>query len=232
MRSGLIVIAVLAIFIVPSICAATPPRPGPYVSIFAGVSVPNNTNATTFDSNVNATFNENAAFDTGVYAGGTAGFDFGFVRLEGEVSYRFSDIKSVTDNPSGFQFTDINGGLGALAVMVNSFVDLHNQSPITPYLGGGIGFAVLHMDSITGFDSRTTATQGPGRVDLYPDANDTVFAWQLGAGLELALTPFMSLDLGYRFFETNNATFNSGFLNTSNVKLKSHNGTVGLRVKF
>ncbi|HET6420648.1 MAG TPA: outer membrane beta-barrel protein [Geobacteraceae bacterium] len=228
MKSSLIVITVLAIFMVPSICAATPPRPGPYVSLFAGASIPNNTNATTFDSNVNRTFYENVEFDTGVYAGGTAGFDFGFVRLEGEVSYRFSDIKNVTDNPSGFQFTDINGGLGALAVMVNGFVDLHNQSPITPYLGGGIGFAVLHMDNVTGFDSRPPA----GRVNLYPDADDTVFAWQLGAGLEFALTPFMSVDVGYRYFETDNATFNSGFLNTSNVKLKSHNGVVGLRLKF
>ncbi len=228
MKSSLIVIAVLVTFIVPSICAATPPRPGPYMSIFAGVSSPNDTDATTFDSNKQRTFDENVEFDTGVYAGGTAGFEFGYLRVEGEISYRFSDIKNVTDKQDGFQFTDIDGGLGALAVMANAFFDLHNLSPITPYLGGGIGFAVLHMDNVTAFDSRPP----PGRVDLYPDADDTVFAWQLGAGLEFALTPFMSVDVGYRYFETDKATFNSGFLNTSNVKLKSHNGMVGLRVKF
>ncbi len=226
MKKSVIAIAAFVIFLVPAICSATPPRPGPYVSVFAGVSIPSDADPTTMVSGDNEPINERVEFDTGVYAGGTAGFDFGFLRMEGEVSYRFSDIKSVTDKKDGFQWQDVDGSLGALAVMVNAFVDLHNTSPITPYVGGGIGFAVLSLD-----DTMGTNINGE-RVQLYPNEDDTVFAWQIGAGFEVALNPMMSLDLGYRYFETENANFHNGFLNTSNVKLKSHNAMVGVRVKF
>lgn len=229
MKRSLIVIAALVTLVAPTICPAAPPRPGPYVSGFAGVSVPRDTDATTTDSVLNHTFNERVEFDPGVYVGGTAGFDFGFLRLEGELSYRNSDIKNVTDKADGFQFRDPDGSLGALAVMVNAFIDLRNPSPITPYIGGGVGFAVLHMDDVTGTDTRGTT---PEQVLLYPRDDDTIFAYQVGAGLELALNPMVSLDLGYRYFETANARFNSGFLNTSNVKLRTHNAIVGVRVKF
>jgi opacity protein-like surface antigen len=225
MKRSLIVFAALVILIVPTICPATPPRPGPYVSGFAGVSVPRDTDATTNDLFSNETFNERVEFDPGVYAGGTAGFDLGFLRLEGELSYRYSEIKAVTDNFSGFQFGNVDGNIGALAVMANAFIDLHNASPITPYFGGGVGFAVLHLDDTFGINSMGETEH------LYPKDDRTVFAYQAGAGLEIALNPMLSLDVGYRYFGTDRARFESGDLKTS-LKFESHNAVVGVRVKF
>jgi opacity protein-like surface antigen len=229
MKKNIIFVAAIAALMVPSLCSATPPRPGPYVSGFAGISVPRDAEADTTDFDTGSTFHDSVEFDPGAYAGGTAGFDFGFLRLEGELSYRYSEIKSVTDRDANYSFHDVDGNLGALSMMANAFFDLHNPSPITPYVGGGIGFAVLHMGDTTGVDTRGSS---PERVLLYPEDDNTVFAYQVGAGMEIALNPRISLDVGYRYFGTDNARFESGYLSTSNVKLESHNAMVGVRVKF
>ncbi len=224
MKRNIIFIAALATLMIPAICSAIPLVPSPYVSVFAGVSIPENTNVTTNDFNNNTTFNDRVAFDTGVYAGGTAGFDFGLLRLEGELSYRHSNIKSITDQSDGFQFQNVDGNLGALTFMANAFVDLHNPSPITPYFGGGAGFAVLNLSD--------TFAGAPTQGLLYPGGSQTVFAYQVGAGLEMALNRFFSLDIGYRYFGTDNAKFESNSISTTDLKLKSHNAMVGLRMKF
>jgi opacity protein-like surface antigen len=221
MKKSLFAIAALVALVMPAICNATPPRPGPYMSVFAGVSVPQDADVTTTDFFNDVTINDKVEFDTGVYAGGTAGFDFGFLRLEGEASYRYSDINTVNDQTNAIQFSNVDGNLGAFAMMANAFVDLHNASPITPYVGGGIGFAVLNLSD----------TFGDG-VPLYLNGDETVFAYQVGAGLEIELNPMVSLDLGYRYFGTDKASFSSDFLSTTDLKLESHNAMVGVRVKF
>lgn len=225
MRKSILAIAAVAALMIPAICSATPPVPGPYVSVFAGVSVPEDAKATTYDYFLNEGFNDRVEFDTGVYAGGTAGFDFGFVRLEGELAYRYSDIKSVTDQFSGIKFQNIDGNLGAFSFMANAFVDLHNSTPITPYFGGGAGFAVLDLSD--------TFAGTPAPVLLYPSGNQAVFAYQVGAGLEIALNRMFSLDVGYRYFGTDDADIESdNYLSTTKMKLESHNAMVGLRMKF
>ncbi len=224
MKTILIIIAALAALMIPAICSAVPLVPSPYVSVFAGASVPESTSVTTNDFSQNATFNDRVEFDTGVYAGGTAGLDFGLLRLEGELSYRYSDIKSITDQSSGIQFQDVNGNLGALAVMANAFIDLPNITPVTPYFGGGAGFAVLDLSD--------TFAGSPGQGLLYPGGTQTVFAYQVGAGLEIALNRFFSMDIGYRYFGTDKAKFESNSISTTDLKLQSHNAVVGLRMKF
>ena len=218
MKKRLLVIAALVTLIIPAICSATPPRPGAYVSGFAGISIPSDSDVTT--SIFPETFNERIEFDTGVYAGGTGGFDFGFFRLEGELSYRYSEINAITAQ-SGAPFPNVDGNLGVFAMMANAYIDLHNASPITPYVGGGIGFAVLNLSD----------TFVAGEL-LYAENDDTVFAYQVGAGLEIALNPMISLDVGYRYFGTDTARFESGFTGTTELKFESHNALVGVRVKF
>jgi opacity protein-like surface antigen len=224
MKKNLLIIAALITLIMPAICSATPPRPGPYVSGFAGISVPRDTNVTT--SSFPDTFNDRVEFDPGAYVGGTGGFDFGYLRLEGELSYRYSEIEAITDKNAGFQFRNVDGNLGAFAMMANAYFDLHNASPVTPYLGGGIGMAILHLSDTFGVDP-----QGGGDF-LYAEEDDAVFAYQVGAGLEIALNPILSLDVGYRYFGTSEARFESGFTGTTDLKFESHNAMVGVRVKF
>ena len=233
MKRSLFAVAVLAILAVPVICSAAPPRPGPYVSGFIGVSVPQDTDVT-FTEFGGDIFNDRVEFDPSIYMGGTGGFDFGYVRLEGELSYKQAEMSTITSTnlTSGgtTQFVNVDGRIGALAMMFNCFFDLHNNSPVTPYIGGGIGFAALYLDNTFG-----TIVTGPNAgfgTTLYWEDDDAVFAYQAGAGLEIALNRQLSLDVGYRYFGTDEADFTSQPFGQASLKLQSHNAAVGVRVKF
>ena len=224
MNRNLLIFTLLVTLAIPASCLAGPPRQGGYVSAFIGVSAPRDSNVTGSDftgpAGSNPSFSDNVEFDTGINVGGTAGYDFGMIRLEGELSYKQSDISAITDK-NGFQFGNPDGDLSAFAMMANVFLDLHNASPVTPYLGAGIGFATLYL-------SDTFVSSGL----LYPSDTDTVFAWQAGGGVEIALNRQLSLDLGYRYFATDEGRFNSDPNISANLKMESHTGAVGLRVKF
>ncbi len=229
MKSRLIVAILFMFIVIPVAVSAAPARPGAYFTGFIGASIPQNTGVSTFDFDLNRTFDEQISFDPGIFIGGTGGYDFGMVRLEGEVSYKQAEIKKVTDQSDGFQYRNPDGRLGAFAMMFNAFLDLHNDTPVTPYLGGGIGFASLYLSNTFGTDTRGgTAT----RVLLYPEDYDTVFAYQLGAGLDIAINRRFSLDLGYRYFNTDRATFSNDFLTSSGIRYESHNVAIGFKVKF
>lgn len=227
MKRTLTTLALIIAVAIPAVSQAAPMRPGPYVSGFLGLSVAKDTNITTIgtDQNGRSPILDQVEFDPGINVGGTGGFDFGFVRLEGELSYKHAEINKISDAYTGQQYSNSNGSLGALAFLGNAFVDLHNQTPVTPYLGGGIGFAVLHI-------SDTYATIGNTRQQFYSDDDDTVFAYQVGGGVDVALNRRFSLDIGYRYFATDKAHFSRGISDSSGVKFESHNAAVGFRMKF
>jgi len=228
MKRILVAIAVLTTLAVPDICPAAPAYPGAYVSGFLGINANRDTNAEGTDFFFSENFNDRVEFDPGISIGGTAGYDFGIVRLEGELSYKHAEIKSITDQ-NGFQFRNVDGSIGAQAMMFNGFFDLHNNSRITPYLGGGIGFAGLYLSDTTGVDTSGGTSQ---RIFLYGDSDDAVFAYQVGAGVEIDLNRLLSLDIGYRYFATDTGTFDSDLDITTSMKFESHNANVGFRFKF
>lgn len=221
----LTIISAALLLALPSIGAAAEPHSGAYVSGFIGVSVPTDSSVTT-DIDNTGTYHDRVEFDPGIYIGGTGGYDFGYLRLEGEISHRNSEIDSITDKDDGFRYRRPDGNLGVTAFMANGFFDLHNDSRVTPYLGGGIGFAVLNLSDASGTD------RNYNYWDLYNEDDDTVFAYQVGAGVEIALNPRYSLDLGYRYFGTDTANFNDDIFQTSKMKFESHNVTIGFRATF
>jgi opacity protein-like surface antigen len=225
MKRNFVVVAVFAAILIPAVCLAAPARPGAYVSGFLGTTFPQDTDVTT-DDFISTPVEDRVEFDPGIYLGGTGGYDFGMIRVEGELSYKHSEIKRINQvAPVRDTFRNIDGNIGVLAMMFNAFFDLHNQSPVTPYWGGGVGFATILL-------SDTSGTGSGGRQPLYFEDDDTVFAYQAGLGLEIALNPRLSLDLGYRYFGTSKALFDNDPFQTTSLKLESHNGLVGVRVKF
>jgi opacity protein-like surface antigen len=111
--------------------------------------------------------------------------------------------------------------------MFNVFFDMRNPSRVTPYLGGGIGFAALHLSDTNGF----SPLQGKN-VALYNKSDDTVAAFQVGAGMDIAINSHSSLDIGYRYFITEKARFDSDFATTSELRFESHNMMIGYKFKF
>lgn len=224
MKKYLIATAALVLFSIPSLGAAAPDRPGPYFTGFLGANFATDTTVTFIDNT--AASDDDVTFDPGVYVGGTGGYDFGFVRLEGELSYRHADLDTVTF-ADGRRFRNVDGDLGAFTGMFNAFFDLHNPSRVTPYVGGGIGFASLFLSDTDGRD--TSGINEP----LYSESDDTVFAYQIGAGMDIAINNRYSLDIGYRYLKTDKAELESDFNFTTNeLRYESHSAMVGFKFKF
>lgn len=229
MKRILAIITVLVTFAVPTACMAAPPGMGAYVSGFIGINIPTDTDvrSTDLSSAPSSSFTDRVKFNPSINIGGTGGYDFGYIRLEGELSYKHADISAISEkSPNALPFSNVDGSVGALAMMFNTFVDLHNSTPVTPYFGGGIGLAALHL-----YDTFGTNPVTGVRSKLYTKDDDTVFAYQVGAGVEIALNRRLSLDVGYRYFGTDTANFDRELIAT-NLKMESHTVAVGVRVKF
>ena len=213
---------------IPAVSFALPAQPGSYLSVFLGASALQDTSVTISEFNPVTTKDAQVQFDPGINIGGSAGYDFGFLRLEGEMSYKNGQMTSVTEQSFGVRYVNVDGQLGAFTMMMNGFFDLHNESPVTPYIGGGMGFATLNLSTTRGVDANLGALNN----HIFGSDQDTVFAYQAGAGLEIALNRRLSLDLGYRYFGTGQASFRKDWPNSTDLRLQSNNAQVGLRVKF
>lgn len=140
-------------------------------------------------------------YNTGWALGGAfgAGFDSG-LRLENELIYRQASPRAP------------GGDLWALAWMVNIWWDARNNSPFTPYFGGGFGFGHSHVAS-------------PGPVDN----SGSGVAYQAGAGLDYKIDRLLSLDIGYRYFGISDISSDGG---VGSVDLVGSSVLAGLRWRF
>ena len=130
-------------------------------------------------------------------------------RVEGEIGYHLNAADR-TSNGQDFTFS-------VLSFMGNAYFDIPTQSPLTPYLGVGLGFGIAggSEDSFGSSDS------------------DLVGAVQLMAGLGYDISPKATLTFGYRYFTTTDPGFAlatpGGFFET---EYSSHEFLFGARFKF
>lgn len=142
-------------------------------------------------------------------------------RLEAEIYYRRT--------PAG-EFTlggeDVGGSfdVDSLAVMANGFFDLRNRTKWTPYVGAGVGWALVKND----IDAFGCCFSDPPFVD---DENG-VFAYQLMVGITYQVTDSISIGIGYRFFGTLDPTFTDITGRRFESTYRTHNAEVGLRFRF
>lgn len=119
----------------------------------------------------------------------------------------------VNDSAVGFDDVFLSS-TSSWAMMVNAWVDMPTSvlarplawtfqtrrsamrrilDPISWYAGVGVGTAQVHLAAVA-----TTAEEA--------NSDDFKFAWQVGTGFGYKLTPFVTVDLGYRFFKTRELT--------------------------
>jgi len=109
-----------------------------------------------------------------------------------------------------------SGSLEVQSLMFNSFVVFPTRTRFSPYVGLGIGGAIINVDNLV--------------VAGFPMVNDDnfSFAWQVGGGMEFTLTQSLRMDLGYRFFSTNHTDFVQVDGSKIEIEGHSHNGMLGL----
>jgi len=190
---------------------------GPYVGAFIGGNAL--MTAKSYDNQGSFSLK----FDPALLGSGVVGWDFsprnpvGEGRIEVEYTRRSNPLNQVN-----FAEGNIKGDGKVISdsLLVNFFAVLRNKSPWSPY--GGAGFGAARMEA----SDLKVAGQPFG------SGSSTVFAYQLGAGIDLSLNSYMSLDLGYRFFNCLQPTFTEANGQKFKMDYFSHNAVFGLRVGF
>jgi outer membrane protein OmpA-like peptidoglycan-associated protein/outer membrane protein W len=104
-------------------------------------------------------------------------------RTEGELSHRYNDFGEDGTPPLA------DGNVHAWAAMLNGYYDFNRGGNIQPYIGLGVGAARLNLSA------------AGGAVGAVND-EDTVLAYQGMVGIAFDLTQQLTLDVGYRYFAT------------------------------
>lgn len=156
---------------------------------------------------------------------GVVGWDFrpgnplgGEGRIELEYTRRSNQLDKVTFAEGSFK----GGGDVSVDSLLLNFYGAYrsNQSPWAPYAGLGVGAARMKASGLT------VAGNPLG------SGTSTVFAYQVGTGVELVVTDHISLDLGYRFFSSIRPSFTEVSGRTFKMDYFSHNAVFGVRYGF
>jgi opacity protein-like surface antigen len=146
-------------------------------------------------------------------------------RLELEAIKRDSYEYNSTDRSVGVNI-GIKGDIDSTSLFINGLYDFQpfslGNTPITPYLGGGIGVSRNKMGSQT--DNTLPAT-----IYTFDGKTITEFAYKLSAGTLFSLTENISLDVNYQYvnlgaFKGSTAIYRNGVRRADIDLVKALNG--------
>lgn len=174
---------------------------GPYIGAAGGVSIMH-------DSDVSAPgFDGTVLYDTGYGFNVSAGYDLEPVRVEFEFGYKNADIDTVRVDGQGVSVSDSD--ISVMSYMANAYFDIKTQSAFTPYIGAGLGVV-------------------NGEIDIEGDKDDdTVFGYQVIAGVAYNMNKNMAIELSYRFQSSSDLS-----IDDADVSYMSSNIMAGLRYNF
>jgi opacity protein-like surface antigen len=158
--------------------------------------------------------------NTGFNGGGAIGMRFRDFRLEGEVSYRDSDIDRIHRNNGTVIDDPVAGSSSALSFLGGLYYDIPYSALVRPYVGGALGVARVSLE-----------------MRDYPlaagiDDSAWEFAYKIGGGIAYTVTPRVEVVLDYHYF----ATLDPNYTNFDNLNVesefKTHNINLGFRYNF
>lgn len=206
-------VAAIALMAPMAAHADNPLRAGWYVD--GGVMATMQTDA---DSTVNDPITDNIEYDAGWGLTGGGGYAWGNgIRTEVEIAYRRSGVDKVTGTGSG---PANDGSIHNTSFMGNVLYDFATGTQFTPYIGAGIGAAVVNADNIKTVYFRTL------------DSDRVQFAYQAIAGVAAALDSNWSVTADYRYFGTTDPQFKTSAGDRATTENASHNIVLGLRYAF
>ena len=85
--------------------------------------------------------------------------------------------------------------------LVNGYVDVGTWYGVTPFVGAGVGVANVAVKNLTdiSYGSGAAGGAGNGGGGFAANHDQTNFAFALMAGLDFAVTPNVTLELGYKY---------------------------------
>lgn len=182
-------------------------------------------------------------FGTGYFAGAAIGRTLGdHWRLETEFMYHENDLDNIKVRADGGLGAALGGSSVAGArlgghgdfettsLIENAFYDFHYGS-FRPYFGAGIGVAHVTIN-----DARITHLQrlqalAPVNDAALVDSGDTVFAYQIGAGIAYPICPRLMASIDYRFLDAVDPGFH-GDTSLANFHTQYRTNNVGVSLRF
>lgn len=158
-------------------------------------------------SQLNMGFNK--ARDRAFAGGISAGYDFSqtfSIPLRVELDYTLRDSAKTerqeaiaTINDLSINYTE---KLDAQTLMTNVWFDIPTGSAMTPYIGGGLGTAFVKYANATNYLDDVSGKSTGRNSHTSHNAN---LAWQLGTGINYAVTSNLAIDIGYRYLDMGKA---------------------------
>lgn len=193
-----------------------------YIGARGGAAFTNDTDFDALGTGVDS------VYATGTYFSGLIGYDFsslggqpGF-RGELELGYLQNDIDAHDVNGlGGFSGNNAFGSAAAVVGLASLYYDLPFSPGITPFLGGGIGFADVSFSD-----------QGVTPLGTVMDDSATGFAWHLTSGLDFQLAERTSLELGYRYLAIQGIDLQAVDGTDTSADLDSHIVFAGIKYRF
>ncbi len=155
--------------------------------------------------------------DVGLAGGASVGYDFKEryntpIRVEVNYTARSDGKKSNT----GEELL-LSGGTGQIALkektnlqtlMVNLWADIPTNTAFTPYIGGGVGVAIIDYKTDGTLHHNVGGT--PTSEKYYSESKkQTNFAWGLGGGVAYDVNDQFTVDLGYRYIDAGKVKINN-----------------------
>ncbi len=156
-----------------------------------------------------ATSNYDIKSHDGFALGAALGYDFGYTRIEGELAYQNNSLDKAS-TASGD--VDLTNAIDSLAFLVNGYWDFTNDTPWTSFVSVGLGAALVNVDDETVY---------------LGDDYDTVFAYQVGAGVGYAVNEALTVECKYRYLATTDPEFDN-----VEAEYATHNIYAGMRYAF
>ena len=168
------------------------------------------------------------------------------IRLELEYSGygKANSNNSVTFNEEPFGYPDYEGkkenslNVQLQTVLLNTYWDMHNTTPFTPWLSAGLGVSRLSLDQHT-IDTDTQISTGlvdSPTISSNHSGSSTHVAWSVGAGVNWGMTDNVSVDLSYRYLDAGDVearyTTRKGSRETAKVSVTSNDVMLGVRYTF
>lgn len=208
-KLGILALSVTAValtaLVMPDVSIAA--DKGIYLEGRAGASFPE-------DAQVDTTTDQDADLKTGWVAGVGLGYSYGN-GLRGEIGfdYRENDVDDVAG-------VNASGDASAASLMINAYYDFFQDNKIQPYIGAGVGGAIVDADGVSPISGSSV------------NDDDLGFAYQAMAGVAYSVNPQIKVTLGYRYFAVPDLSFRTAAGASVDSDYASHEIMLGVRFSF
>ena len=189
MKKLLATTAIIVSSTLPGVAEAAEAWPKWYVGLTGGVNLGEDIDFT------NGTLKGEEGFSGSASLGYKLGGAQYAGRLEGELSYR-----------------EHGDDLDATALALNYFYDLQTGTALSPYVGGGIGYAEIDLSNVL----------------INGDDRTWIYQLMAGVGYSPEIIPNTDLTLGYRYVDS----LSDAKIGAVDVEYEAHSIEGGVRLKF